>query len=84
MIIKARTEPSAEDVISASKAAKLLFVSRPHAIKLIDSGALPLHHISGQNRFVRRADVLAYKARKETEAKAFLETHSEDGDPPGL
>jgi hypothetical protein len=38
---------------------------------------------SAKNRFVRKADVLAYKAKKVAEAKAWLDTQTEDRDPPG-
>jgi excisionase family DNA binding protein len=73
-----------DEVISTSEAARLLFVSRPHVVKLIEEGKLPLHHITGQNRFLLKGDVLSYKAAKQAEAKAFFETQTEDNDPPGL
>jgi excisionase family DNA binding protein len=73
-----------EEVISTSDAAKLLFVSHPHVVKLVEEGKLPLHHLTGQNRFLRKVDVLAYRAKKSLEARAFLETQTEDsGLPPG-
>jgi excisionase family DNA binding protein len=76
---------SPEDaVISTSEAAKLLFVSCPHVMNLVESGMFPLHNISGQSRFLRRRDVLEYKAKKMDEAEAFFESQSEDSDPPGL
>jgi len=62
-----------DEVISTSEAAKLLFVSRLHLVKLIEEGKLSLHHITGQNRFLQKADVLEYKAKK-AQAKAFFET----------
>src|ERR1700754_5211612 len=61
-----------DEVISTSETAKLLFVSRPHVVKLIEEGKLPLHHITGQNLFLRKADVFEYKAKKKAEAKAFF------------
>ncbi|WP_167760227.1 excisionase family DNA-binding protein [Paraburkholderia pallida] len=70
--------------ISIAAAAELLFVSRQHVAKLIEEGTLPLHHVTGQNRLLRKADVLEYKAKIETEAKAFFETQTEDKNPPGL
>lgn len=73
-----------DEVMSTSEAAKLLFVSRPHVVKLIEEGKLPLHHITGRNRFLRKADVLEYKAKKMAEATAFFESQTEDLDPPGL
>ncbi|MFL9959075.1 helix-turn-helix domain-containing protein [Paraburkholderia nemoris] len=73
-----------EETISAAEAAKLLFVAKVHLERLIDNGTLPLHHGTGFERFVRKADVLAYKARKHAEARAFLSTQTEDSEPPGL
>ncbi|REG59665.1 excisionase family DNA binding protein [Paraburkholderia sp. BL6669N2] len=73
-----------DEVISTSDAAKLLFVSRPHAVKLVEEGKLPLHHITDQNRFLRKADVLEYMAKKKAEAKGFFDTQIEDTEPPSL
>ena len=73
-----------EEFISTAEAARLLFVSRPHVVKLIDEGTLPLHHRTGQNRFVLKADALAYKERKLTEAKTWVASQTEDTEPPGL
>jgi len=75
----------ADDVpISTAEAAKLLFVSRPHVVKLIEEGTLPLHHVTGRNRFVLTSAVLAYKAKKEAEGKAYFATQTEDSEPLGL
>ena len=73
-----------EWVISTSEAAKLLFVSPSHIVKLIEEGSLPLHHVTAGFRFLRKSDVLDYKARKQAEAKMFFATQTEDRDPPGL
>ena len=73
-----------DEIVSTSEAASLLFVSRPHVVKLIEEGKLPLHHVTGQNRFLRKADVLEYKAKKQTEARAFFERQKEGMDPRGL
>jgi hypothetical protein len=37
---------------------------------------IPLHQFTGQNRFLRKADVLvlAYQAKRQAEAKTFFET----------
>jgi excisionase family DNA binding protein len=82
-------QPSTDDIISTGEAAKLLFVSRSHVVKLIEQKTLPLHHITGKNRFLRKADVLAYNAKKQAEAQAWLDTpwldtQTEDSKPPGL
>lgn len=72
-----------EEVVSTAEAAAILFVSRQHIVKLIDAGMLPLHHVSGGQRFVRKADALAYKEKKLVEAEAWLASQSEDKAPPG-
>jgi excisionase family DNA binding protein len=73
-----------DEIISTSDAAKLRFVSRPHVVELIEEGKLPLHHMTGQNRFVRKADVLDYRTKKQVDAKAFFEAQIENDSPDGL
>jgi excisionase family DNA binding protein len=73
-----------DEVVSTSEAAKLLYVSHQHVVNLVESEILPVHHVSGQNWFLRKRDVLVYKVKKTGEAQAFFESQSEDSDPPGL
>ena len=51
----------ADDFMSTADA-KLLFVSRPHVVKLLERRKLKLHHNTGNNRFVMKASVLDYQA----------------------
>lgn len=48
------------DEVSTSAAAEFLGVSRPHVVKLIDSGLLPCR-MAGSHRRVRMTDLLVYK-----------------------
>jgi hypothetical protein len=40
--------------------------------------------MTGQNRFLRKDDVLDYKTKKQAEAKAFFEAQIENDSPDGL
>jgi excisionase family DNA binding protein len=51
---------SEAEEVSTSVAAAFLGVSRPHVVKLIDSGLLPAR-MAGTHRRVRMSDLLAYK-----------------------
>ncbi|WP_183081478.1 excisionase family DNA-binding protein [Paraburkholderia fungorum] len=57
--------------MSTADAAKLLFVSRPHVVKLLEQGKLKLHHTTRNNRFLTKASVLAYQAYLDAAAKAY-------------
>lgn len=61
----------AGDFMSIADAAKLLFVSRPHVLKLLEQGKLKLHHITGNHRFVEKVSVLAHQAGQRAAAKAY-------------
>ena len=50
--------------VSTFQAADILNVSRPHVIKLLDAGAMPLRMV-GTHRRIRLADVLAFKEKKD-------------------
>ena len=61
----------ADDFMSTADAAKLLFVSRQHVVKLFEQRKLKLHHKTGNNRFVTKASVLDYQADQRAAAKAY-------------
>lgn len=49
--------------LTTQEAADLLHVSRPHLIKIVESGELPYHHV-GTHRRLRIEDVLAYRDQR--------------------
>jgi len=49
----------------------LLGVSRPHLIRLLESGNLP-YHKAGSHRRVYFKDLIAYQKRRDAERKAAL------------
>lgn len=65
--------PSADsdEFLTTAGAAKLLFVSRPHLVKLIDQGKFKLHHKAGNNRFVTKASVLACQVAQQATIAAY-------------
>ncbi|SAK72552.1 hypothetical protein AWB75_03901 [Caballeronia catudaia] len=69
--VKISPPPDADDFMSTAEAAKLLFVSRPHVVKLLEQGKLKLHHTTRNNRFLTTASVLAYQAHLDAAAKAY-------------
>lgn len=55
-------QTQADTVLSTEQAAKLLGVSRPFVVRLIDDGAIDLHQRVGNQRRVLKSEVLAWQA----------------------
>ena len=68
--------------ISTSAAAAFLGVSRPHVVKLIDTGLLPAR-MAGTHRRVRMTDLVAYKATVDRR-HAFLDQLTVEREDMGL
>ncbi len=57
--------------LTTQQASDILNVSRPHFVKLVESGAMPFHWV-GTHRRIKLGDLLIYKARFEAQQDACL------------
>jgi excisionase family DNA binding protein len=73
---------SETEEISTTAAAELLGVSRPHVVKLIDSGLLPAR-MAGSHRRIRMTELAAYK-RSVDRRHAFLDELMAETEEMGL
>ncbi len=54
------------ELLSPTEVAELLGLSKPFVIRLLDAGDIPSMNLAdSRHRAVRRADVLAFQARRE-------------------
>jgi excisionase family DNA binding protein len=60
------------DAMTTQEAADLLNVSRPHVVKLLETGKIPQLPKAGRHRRVARAAVLKYKRRQTTQRESAL------------
>jgi excisionase family DNA binding protein len=69
--------------ISTQEAADFLGVSRPHLVKLMESGKLP-HHKAGTHRRIYLKDLVAYQARRNEQRHAALNNLAKEAFDSGL
>jgi excisionase family DNA binding protein len=70
--------------MNVKEAAKYLFVSLSHVRRLLDRGDLTGTPIENGDYVIDDASVEKYAAGKKRAAKEWLDSQTEDNDPPGL
>ncbi len=70
-------------VVTTQRAADTLGMSRPHFIKLLESGTMAHHRVGNQRRVYLR-DVLEFAKKRDTERLASLDRLSRDAFEVGL
>jgi excisionase family DNA binding protein len=69
--------------LTTQKVAHILGVSRPHVIKLLDSGEIPFHK-TGSHRRVFLTDALAYAKNRDAKRKSILDEIAKEAFEDGL
>lgn len=69
--------------LTTRQAADILNVSRPHLVKLLESGDIPFHRV-GRHRRIRREDVMIYKQNLRHEREAILDKMAAEAQQMGL
>src|SRR5699024_6265035 len=70
--------PDPDPVLTTEEAARLVGVSRPYMVKLIDSGAVELHMMAGNRRRVRRSAVTRWHDKERAQQARALKRLSAD------
>lgn len=78
--------PDPDPVLTTEQAARLVGVSRPFMVKLIDSGAVELHMMAGNRRRVRRSAVTRWHAAERATRPSAQPSDrgAGPGSPPGI
>ncbi|TCF97598.1 hypothetical protein BZM26_30420 [Paraburkholderia strydomiana] len=69
--------------MTVAEAAKFLFVSRAHVRRLLENGTLRGAMGHDGQYIVDDGSVRTYRAELDERAKRYLDTQTEDDDPPG-
>ena len=74
---------SEQEHLTTQEVASILGVSRPHVVKLLDSGAIPFYK-TGSHRRVYFKDVMAYAKNRDAERKSILDELAKESFADGL
>lgn len=77
---KTQLAQDSDPILTTETAARLVGVSRPFMVKLIDSGAVQLHQMVGNQRRVLRSAVLGWRAKERSRQVKAMKRLSEDLD----
>ncbi len=69
--------------LTTQEAADMLNVSRPHLVKLLETGALPFHK-AGKHRRIRFSDLMVYKAEQDKASAHAMEELAKQAQELGL
>jgi len=72
-----------ESELTTQQAADLLGISRPHLVKLLETGELPFRRV-GRHRRVRARDVMAYRERLRKARHRTLDELAREAEELGL